>query len=263
MSSRPLFRSPFSILALAGMVAIALGLYSRAAHPARFREGLPQECLGLSAQECQVRLGLAKLQEAQEIVGTPLPAQEACVDAGYLCAELDGDGILEVLRWPVETSQIRIWVPEPEDLPPGLARDFQNAAARGIRAWNGHPIPLSVRTRKTGESPDATVQWVSSMEGDRLGRAEIEWARSGEIVRVRVLGFTVNTHQPGTEGRALTPQEVELVAAHEMGHVLGLPHSDDARDVMFPQNTATRLTARDFRTLAALYSLPNGAEIRR
>jgi hypothetical protein len=32
---------------------------------------------------------------------------------------------------------------------------------------------------------------------------------------------------------------------------------------MFPTNTATRLTVRDFRTLEALYTLPNGAEIRK
>ena len=60
-----------------------------------------------------------------------------------------------------------------------------------------------------------------------------------------------------------TPEEVPLTAAHEMGHVLGPPHSDSHRDVVYPTNTARSLTPRDFRTVEALYRLPNGARIRR
>jgi predicted Zn-dependent protease len=101
------------------------------------------------------------------------------------------------------------------------------------------------------------------MDEDRLGRAQVEWIRRGEEVEVRVVGFTLATHEPGTPVRELSPDQVELIAAHEMGHALGLPHSDDPRDVMYPQNTATRLSTRDFRTLEALYALPNGVEIRR
>lgn len=48
-----------------------------------------------------------------------------------------------------------------------------------------------------------------------------------------------------------------------MGHGLGLPHSDDPRDVTFPQNTAWRRTRRDFETMEALYRFPNGAIIQR
>ncbi len=59
----------------------------------------------------------------------------------------------------------------------------------------------------------------------------------------------------------LAPQQVLLTAAHEMGHALGLPHIDSERDVMYPTNTARSLSNRDFRTLDALYRLPNGAEI--
>ena len=72
-----------------------------------------------------------------------------------------------------------------------------------------------------------------------------------------VLDFVLATHTPG--GAPLDPLRLRLTAAHEMGHVLGLPHSPDAADVMHTFNTATRLTFRDFRTVEVLYGLPAGA----
>jgi predicted Zn-dependent protease len=66
---------------------------------------------------------------------------------------------------------------------------------------------------------------------------------------------------PGNVNSQLAPQQVLLTAAHEMGHALGLPHSDSRRDVMYPTNTARNLSNRDFRTVNALYRLTNGAEI--
>lgn len=50
---------------------------------------------------------------------------------------------------------------------------------------------------------------------------------------------------------------------HEMGHALGLPHSDREADVMYPSRTARRLTTRDHRTALSLYALPGGALIAR
>ena len=66
---------------------------------------------------------------------------------------------------------------------------------------------------------------------------------------------------PARRKLELAPEQVLLTAAHEMGHALGLPHSDSERDVMYPTNTARNLSNRDFRTVDALYRLPNGAKI--
>ena len=47
-----------------------------------------------------------------------------------------------------------------------------------------------------------------------------------------------------------------------MGHALGiLMHSVSPRDVMYPTNTATTLSAQDYRTMEALYALDDGTEI--
>ena len=139
----------------------------------------------------------------------------------------------------------------------------QLAAVRGIQAWQGHPFPLSVRTRRRGDPADITVQWVDSLGDNRIGRARIEWIREGAEVQIKVLGLDLATGNPSDPTRVLTPRQIQLVAAHEMGHALGLPHSDDHRDVMYPLNSAHSLSVRDYRTMEALYALPNGAEIRR
>ena len=264
MSLRAFLRSPISALALAGLAVSGLAVLTRASDGGREGADLSADCQGrLPPEECGVEPRPGKVQEAQGPKETVLRADQICVDVGYLCAEAEINGSLRLLRWPDETPFIRVWVPGPAGLSPELSRELQRAAVRGIQTWHGHPIPLSIRTRERGEVPDITVEWSRTLEEGRLGRAVVEWAgRDGEV-RVRVLGLVLATHDPMDSQRELNPREVELVAAHEMGHALGLPHSDDPRDVMFPQNTATRLTTRDFRTLEALYSLPNGAEIRR
>ncbi len=68
---------------------------------------------------------------------------------------------------------------------------------------------------------------------------------------------------PGGRNYQRTADGVLLTAAHEMGHALGLSHSDSERDVMYRTNTARSLTPRDFRMLAGLYRLPFLATIKK
>ncbi len=193
-----------------------------------------------------------------------LQAGEACRDVGYLCTELEESGSQRAYRWPDGTTRLRIRIPPPPGRDQSQIRDLQRAAVRGFQYWNRKPFELVIDSRTTSAEPaDITVSWNTGLYGTQLGVTGIEWRFESGEPRFRVLRLVLASRNPSNYRQALTPQQVLLTAAHEMGHALGLPHSDSQRDVMYPTNTARSLSTRDFRTLDALYALPNGAEIRK
>ncbi len=142
---------------------------------------------------------------------------------------------------------------------PQRARELQSAVVRGIQYWQRRPFELVIDTHPTPSGEvDIEISWGGRLSGSQIGLTRTR----SSLDQFEVLGLTLATLSPNSKYER-TPEEVLLTAAHEMGHALGLPHSDSDRDVMYPMNTAHNLTTRDFRTLAALYRLPNGAKIRK
>jgi predicted Zn-dependent protease len=191
-----------------------------------------------------------------------LAASQVCPTAGYLCAGLPEAGEVRVVRWDNDTRRIRIRVPVPPGMDETRGRLLQEAAARGIRAWHERPFALRVDLSDRPGPQDFVVRWTPRLGGRELGRTRTQWVYRNGRADLEVQELSLATQDPRDPSLDLSPRQVELTAAHEMGHVLGLPHSDEPDDVMYPENTATRLTARDFTTLNALYGLENGAFIR-
>ena len=133
---------------------------------------------------------------------------------------------------------------------------------RGIQYWQRRPFELVIDTHPmASEVADIEISWGEGLSGSQLGLTQVRWVLERGKIKFEVLGIALAMRRPGNANFELAPQQVMLTAAHEMGHALGLPHSDSERDVMYPTNTARNLSTRDFRTVDALYRLPNGAEI--
>ncbi len=186
-----------------------------------------------------------------------LRADEGCRDAGYLCAELGQTDRLRIQRWKNFTGTLVVHVPRPDFEDPADAIELQRAAALGLRTWNNQPFPILVDMRGD-RNPHFSVRWTRSLGGTQIGAARTQWSPA---TGTTVVSIELATRSPYSPSQVTDTRQVRLTAAHEMGHALGLPHSDSQRDVMYPTNTATAVSAQDRRTMEVLYRLEDGTEI--
>jgi len=215
-------------------------------------DGVDRDAAGASSENAAV-VGL----EPDGAPAATLTAANVCRNVGYLCAALASSPAIRLQRWKGFSGTIVIHVPRPDFEAPGDALALQQAASVGLRAWNGQPFQISTDTRGDGLAHFA-VRWARSLGGNQIGLTRTQWSAGAGL---RVIEIELSTRSPHDVGRMIDPRQVRLTAAHEMGHALGLPHSDAPRDVMYPTNTATSLSAQDYRTMESLYRLPDGTEI--
>jgi Matrixin len=171
----------------------------------------------------------------------------------YLPAMLaESDSLLR--RWDVRLDDpLRVYL-EPSSVDgytPASDRAVRDAFARWTRVAQ---IPVSFVYVRSADEADVIVKWVDQFPMERAGQAEVLWQMDGWLRRGTL---TLATHT--FDGRLLSSRAVFTVALHEIGHLLGLGHSDDPRDVMYPTTSVHDLTSRDRRTAMLLYSFPPGS----
>ncbi len=159
-----------------------------------------------------------------------------------------------VRRWPDEAAQrLRIAIVEggSEDYTPELAGHVRDAAARWERAGVGLWFTFVTDTA----AAHVVVRWQQSFEHlQRAGQTDLTWNRRGDLRRAAVVLAIRND-----DGQRLPETALLGVAVHELGHAIGLPHSWDPRDVMFPTTMTADISPRDRATATLLYRLPPGS----
>ncbi|HEX9610706.1 MAG TPA: matrixin family metalloprotease [Gemmatimonadales bacterium] len=130
---------------------------------------------------------------------------------------------------------------------------FQEAVRAALRDWES-VVPVSFEPVTDSASAEVRFFWRVQFEIDRTGQTDLEWDHNGHIMSGMV---TLSTFD--AKGQPMGPEEIRLVALHEIGHVVGLDHSPDATDVMYPVATVRQLSLRDVETARLLYRLAPGS----
>jgi hypothetical protein len=224
---------------------------------------LPADGYARGSLDGDTGLGLALFQSrlGLEVTGT-FQAETRSTMAEARCGLPDlEDGIDAAIACPWPTAALTFGFGG--DGPAGSATEDARDAVRAAFATWAEVVPAEVREASSDETADVVVEWRPAADPDRsmVGGvvAHADWPGLCSVVTIALpkpLHFDATEHTWAV-GAVAGALDIESIAVHEVGHLLGLRHSSDRSAVMYPtvkvDFTARTLQADDLAAVRSLY----------
>lgn len=155
-------------------------------------------------------------------------------------------------RWPDRTTRpLRVWMERPQL--EGWNEEFIGAVQAAFDTWGDVGIPVHFSFVADSANADVRVRFrdrfASGISGKTVWSRDAHWwLLQGEIdlALAHPSGGYVDVHQ------------MRAIALHEVGHLLGLDHTESTDHIMAPKVRVRDLSDGDRATLRLLYSMPAG-----
>jgi hypothetical protein len=173
--------------------------------------------------------------------------------SGTYISEMLAERDSALARWPDRGGHpLTIWIQPHVDVD-----DWTDAYVQSVRdavgVWDALALPVRFAFTADSAGADVHVTFIDQFDEAISGRTKWErddswWITDADIV--------LAVHH--RSGPALDHDAMRALALHELGHLLGLDHTEDATSIMAPRVRVRSLSNADRATVRLLYTLPPG-----
>ncbi len=158
-----------------------------------------------------------------------------------------------VVRWPDRSTRpLRVWISELETLE-GWNPDFVPAIRDAFDTWTQTGIPVRFTFIRDSASADVHVRFIEQFANGISGKTV--WSRN---TAWWLVASDIQLALAHPNGGTITPPQMRAIALHEVGHLLGLDHANDAEHIMSARIRVRELTAEDRATVRLVYGVEAG-----
>ena len=157
-------------------------------------------------------------------------------------------------RWPERlVDPLRVWIQSGDSIP-DWKPEFIDQTRDAFITWQNTGVPVAFVFTPDSSSADVHVTWRDHFDEQISGKTM--WARD-ENWWIVDANISIALHH--NRGEPLDASAVRAIALHEVGHLLGLDHSNDTTNIMTARVRVRDLSNADRATMRLLYTLPPGS----
>ena len=172
---------------------------------------------------------------------------------GTYIAEMLAERDSALARWPDRHGRpLAVWI-QPTPNVPDWSETYAEGVRQAIHDWDALELPVRFSFASDSARADVHVIFIDHFDEPISGRTK--WARDDNWW-ITNADIVLAVHH--RNGSALDDGAMHAMALHEVGHLLGLDHTEDPTSIMAARVRVRDLSSTDRATVRLLYTLPPG-----